>query len=122
MPAPESWRAATMESERIEQAKTENSRLHQEILLRLQDLNLSTAVWSANLCVREGVSPWNLWADFSMKGGNEKGAKLLAVDIDTLNRGTNRYVKMKRFQQLGYQTLTLKYTPFRFLYLPRSLV
>eukprot|EP00397_Hematodinium_sp_SG-2012_P044027 GEMP01049073.1.p1 GENE.GEMP01049073.1~~GEMP01049073.1.p1 ORF type:complete len:513 (+),score=106.26 GEMP01049073.1:135-1673(+) len=116
LPAPESWRVATLEAERIEQGKTEKSRLHQEILLRLQELGLSHAkssTWSANVRVEDGHSEGGiLWADFALEAGVD-GGKPVVVDIDTLNRGTNRRIKMRRLQKLGYKTLTLNYWSWR---------
>jgi len=104
--APESWRAASKEADMIEQKKIENSsRLHEEILLRLQEIS-ELKKTQLNVFIKTPEN-WDIAVDFY-----EPNYKL-AINIDTLNRPTRRRIKELQLRQMGYHTISLNYWSWR---------
>jgi len=107
--APESWRAATSEADRIEQNKIEkSSRLHEEVLIQLQNIDdLKGLKLNVPIESETSNSKWTLRTDFCDE--NRK----VAINIDTLNRPTNRGIREKFLEKMGYKTSMLNYWSWR---------
>eukprot|EP00397_Hematodinium_sp_SG-2012_P043198 GEMP01047973.1.p1 GENE.GEMP01047973.1~~GEMP01047973.1.p1 ORF type:complete len:540 (+),score=110.74 GEMP01047973.1:61-1620(+) len=105
---PASWRAACEEADRMEQTKTEISRLHSEILTRLDRASKAHVVLrTLNLELKSNIQlgKWNV--DF----GDERAK--LAIDVETLSRVTSRDLKHRLMVDEGFKVVVLDYWQWR---------
>ena len=94
------WRAAMDETDKIEQERLENSKLHADVLLVLE--KVTCRKWARNLRVGEHYR-----VDFY------DAASKTVVDLDTLNRPVNRALKHMQFKSDGFNAVAIDYWRFR---------
>jgi len=105
---PASWRSACDESDRMEQNKTEISRLHAEILTRMdRAAKTQKMLRTLNLELKSNVEIAGWRADF----GDEK--MKLVIDVETINRVTSRDLKRRLMEQDGLKVVVLDYWQWR---------
>lgn len=92
----------------MEQNKTELSRLHAEILTRMdRAAKTQKMLRTLNLELKSNVELGGWRADF----GDEK--MKLAIDVETINRVTSRDLKHRLMEQDGFKVVVLDYWQWR---------
>ena len=94
------WRAAMDETDKLEQDRAENSKLHADVLLVLERVTLRK--WSRNVIVGSRYR-----VDFY-----DATTKTI-VDLDTLNRPVTRALKHAHLKAEGFNTVAIEYWKFR---------
>jgi hypothetical protein len=96
------WRGAMEEVDKLEQDKVEGSRMHSDVLMVLEQVSSVRTKWLRNASVGSRYR-----ADFY-----DESTKTV-VDLDTLARPMNRFLKHKHLKQQGYKPVAVEYWRFR---------
>ncbi|CEL93169.1 unnamed protein product [Vitrella brassicaformis CCMP3155] len=99
---PVQWRAACDETDRLEQDKTETSRVHSEVVLVLDNLKGKYAL-SVLRNQRAGYYRVDLYDEETK----------IAIDLDTVNRPVGRLLKHRHMSLQGYRPVSLDYWMWR---------
>lgn len=105
VPAP--WKAACEDCDKMEMDRLENSKLHNEVMMRFNQLRASTKgmKWELQMQRNAGCGPYRV----DMFDEDTK----IAVDLDIVSWPTSRHMKHRLLQRDGYRMLNLQYWHWR---------
>eukprot|EP00927_Polykrikos_kofoidii_P054236 TRINITY_DN4868_c0_g1_i2.p1 TRINITY_DN4868_c0_g1~~TRINITY_DN4868_c0_g1_i2.p1 ORF type:complete len:582 (-),score=112.64 TRINITY_DN4868_c0_g1_i2:80-1825(-) len=104
---PREWRAACDDATRYETERLEGARLHNEILLRFDNLSGSAngLVWQLRMLRAQPAGPFRV--DFL-----DEETKI-ALDVEIISWPTSRRLKHRLLKELGFHPLRLEYWEWR---------
>merc|ERR1719387_125954 len=104
---PGSWKTAANEADIMEMDRLESSRLHAEIVLRLDHLRgmARGLQWQLRVQRNQQCGPYRVdMLDVETK---------IVIDVEVLNRPTSKAMKHRHLLELGYKPLRLDYWEWR---------
>jgi hypothetical protein len=104
---PPAWRAACDDADRFEMDRLENSRLHNEIVMRFDHLrgNANGTRWQLRMQRNQPCGPYRV----DMLDEETK----IALDIEIISWPVSRLLKHRLLEGLGYSTIRLGYWDWR---------
>lgn len=104
---PAAWKAACDDADRFEMDRLENSRLHNEIVMRFDHLRgtANGTKWQLRMQRNQPCGPYRV----DMLDEETQ----IALDIEIISWPTSRLLKHRMLDKLGYKTLRLNYWDWR---------